>query len=60
MSTKQNQTENPDTPPIALTFFLTPIQRRCVLRALKPLGDTRAEALLAALKLSRLSGEARS
>ena len=58
MSTQN--TPNPDERPIALTFFLTPIQRRAVLRALKPLAGTRTEALLVALKLSRLTGETRS
>jgi len=40
--------------PAALTFFLTAIQRRMVLRALRAIDDDREDALLTALGLARL------
>lgn len=40
--------------PAALTFFLTALQRRRVLRALRAIDDDRADALLTALGLARL------
>ena len=55
--TKQDTKTTPSdksADPIALTFFLTPIQRRCVLRKLKELGPDRAASLLTSLSLSPL------
>ena len=55
MSTQTTHTDTKPEPRRSLTFYLTPTQRRIVERKLKPLAPSRADALLIALGLSRLT-----